>query len=436
MIRLRRLRRRRQRRWEASTSTAPPTSDEAVVAGGGGRPDGGAADEGANEAAAGSHNVGADSVSPSPEAARSKRQEDDDYDEHNHDYSRTRVALVSMAFLVAVLAVVVVPLYGHLRTEVTRRTTRPPTTVNVAISGLDDASDEGIAEAAAIRDTAAADEEGDSIGDKDYGSNSDKGSTGDDNTDSQLSSPPPFLEVVHLKQLQFDPQKLQDDLDRVLEITADDSKDDRMESHLTDDCDNKTTRSAKNCAWKMHGNAQVYSGKWDGVAFLSPSGEIDDLEIVPARADLMSIRNTPLLDVCPYLRDVVLPAFSGHCLVRSARFLRLAAGAVIREHVDGGLQYEYGEARLHIPVRTDLDLVEFVVNGKTIRMSPGEVWYVNANAPHSVANRHPDMDRVHLVLDLVVNDWAVRQFEMALGGPGTAPVIPAMMISVDDPALE
>jgi aspartyl/asparaginyl beta-hydroxylase (cupin superfamily) len=91
------------------------------------------------------------------------------------------------------------------------------------------------------------------------------------------------------------------------------------------------------------------------------------------------------------------------CPQQAARFLRLKAGSVIKEHTDYKLGYEDGEIRLHIPVATNPD-VEFALNGERIEMREGECWYNNFNLPHRVANRG-QTDRIHLVIDCEINDW-------------------------------
>ena len=79
------------------------------------------------------------------------------------------------------------------------------------------------------------------------------------------------------------------------------------------------------------------------------------------------------------------------------------AQPVIKEHTDYNLGYEDGEVRLHILVVSSAE-VEFVVNGNPVAMGEGDVWYVNFNLPHWVHNRSA-VDRVHLVVNCVVNDW-------------------------------
>jgi hypothetical protein len=46
-------------------------------------------------------------------------------------------------------------------------------------------------------------------------------------------------------------------------------------------------------------------------------------------------------------------------------------------------------------------------------MAEGECWYLNVNQPHRVENRG-SADRVHLVLDCVVDEWLRALFARAL----------------------
>jgi hypothetical protein len=83
--------------------------------------------------------------------------------------------------------------------------------------------------------------------------------------------------------------------------------------------------------------------------------------------------------------------------------MRLTPGSVIREHSDHDLDAEGGMARVHIQITSNPG-VEFELNRLRVVMAPGEAWYLRLSDPHRVANRGGS-DRVHLVADLVVNDW-------------------------------
>jgi len=146
-----------------------------------------------------------------------------------------------------------------------------------------------------------------------------------------------------------------------------------------------------------HFNTRYYEGDWSAVPLRSVDGAANQIYPDPTKN---TFADTPLLARCDYIREV-LATFE--CPLLSARFLRLAAGSVIKEHRDYNLSVEDGEARVHIPVITNPD-VEFFLNGERVIMNEGECWYLNLNLKHRVANKGKT-DRIHLVIDCAVNDW-------------------------------
>lgn len=146
-----------------------------------------------------------------------------------------------------------------------------------------------------------------------------------------------------------------------------------------------------------HFNTAYYEGDWSVVPFRSVGGRADQIYPDPTAK---TFADTPLLARCPYIQHV-LASFA--CPQQAVRFMRLKAGSSIKEHQDYMLEFEDGEVRVHIPVVTNPE-VEFVLNGTRIEMKEGECWYHNFNLPHRVANRGAT-DRIHLVIDCVVNDW-------------------------------
>lgn len=155
-------------------------------------------------------------------------------------------------------------------------------------------------------------------------------------------------------------------------------------------------------AWTAHFNTGYHDGGWSGVALRAPGGDANRL--YPDPQGLEPYVDTPLRAACPAL-DAALREFGSG--LRSARLLRLAPGGCIREHRDYGLSFENGEARLHVPVSTEAG-VEFYLDGELVPMEPGECWYLNLDLPHRVQNLGAH-DRVHLVLDCVVDDWLRAQ---------------------------
>jgi len=147
--------------------------------------------------------------------------------------------------------------------------------------------------------------------------------------------------------------------------------------------------------WIEHFNKLDYETGWSGVMLRSVGGSLTDMEGTRGH-----FAETTVLARCPYVREVV-NAFQ--CDKKRVRFLRLEAGAVIKRHIDEALSFELGEVRIHVPIVTH-PAVEFYLNDKRVVLKEGEAWYMDVTFPHSVKNGST-IDRVHLVLDCVVNDW-------------------------------
>ena len=153
--------------------------------------------------------------------------------------------------------------------------------------------------------------------------------------------------------------------------------------------------------WTPHFNTSYYEGEWSGVALRAAKDA--HLQLYPDPS-AETYENTEMLARCAYLPEVIA---TFRCELESSRLLKLGAGARIREHRDYKLAFEDGVARIHIPVETNPQ-VEFRLDGKLLQMNAGEAWYLNFNLPHSVENNGAG-ERVHLVLDCIVNDW-LREF--------------------------
>lgn len=150
--------------------------------------------------------------------------------------------------------------------------------------------------------------------------------------------------------------------------------------------------------WTPHFNTRYYNGEWSGVALRSVGGVANAL--YPDPAAQIAFADTPMLARCGYIQSV-LSSFK--CEMESVRLLKLAAGSKIREHKDYKLSIDDEAIRIHIPIITD-PCVEFFVNNRRLVMNEGECWYINFNLPHRAYNGS-DIDRVHLVIDCVINDW-------------------------------
>jgi hypothetical protein len=163
------------------------------------------------------------------------------------------------------------------------------------------------------------------------------------------------------------------------------------------------TNAAAESQWKQHYQTLHYTGSWSGIPLRSSTGKADDLYISPHAGS--EYRDTVFLKQSPYLQEV-LSVFK--CPLKAVRLLKLDAGAVIKEHRDADLCFEQGGVRLHIPVVTHDDVL-FYTDKERLIMREGECWYVNFNLPHSIQN-NSKTDRVHLVIDAVVNDWVTQLF--------------------------
>ena len=154
--------------------------------------------------------------------------------------------------------------------------------------------------------------------------------------------------------------------------------------------------------WRAHFNTGYHDGLWSGVALRTTEGAHVPLYPDPTKNAYVDLA---VLDRCPYIREV-MAAF--HCPLRLVRLLKLTPGSNIKEHSDYDLSFEDGEVRVHVPIQTN-PAVEFVVDGKPLPMGEGECWYVNFNLPHRIHNRGAT-DRVHLVIDCVLNEWLRGMF--------------------------
>jgi hypothetical protein len=155
--------------------------------------------------------------------------------------------------------------------------------------------------------------------------------------------------------------------------------------------------------WLPHYQVKHYVGEWSAIPLRSIGGKADDVIISPT--DNRDYRNTVFLDNSPYLQKV-LQTFQ--CPLQAVRLLKLNAGSIIKEHRDAELNFENGEIRLHIPVLTHPD-VEFFLDKERLTLQVGECWYMNFNLLHAINNNSP-VNRVHLVIDAVVNDWVTAIF--------------------------
>ncbi len=105
-----------------------------------------------------------------------------------------------------------------------------------------------------------------------------------------------------------------------------------------------------------------------------------------------------------YLKEVV-DTFRKNTTVTLVRLLRLAPGAVVKEHTDPtlGLEVEKSVIRLTVPIQIN-EKVNFYLNGKEVYMQPGECWYLKLTDPHRIVNDGTS-ERINLSIDMIPNNW-------------------------------
>ncbi|UVO54883.1 aspartyl/asparaginyl beta-hydroxylase domain-containing protein [Sphingomonas sp. SUN039] len=158
--------------------------------------------------------------------------------------------------------------------------------------------------------------------------------------------------------------------------------------------------------WTRHFVPQNYEGKWDVLPLRAKRGATHPVAMIYSDPVATDYVDTPWLDHAPCLR-AVLAQFD--CTMLSARLMRLTPGSTIKEHSDLDLDAALGRARIHVPVITNDDVV-FLLNRVAVDMAPGSVWYLRLADPHYVHNGGTT-DRVHLVIDVLTNDWVVAQLD-------------------------
>ena len=160
--------------------------------------------------------------------------------------------------------------------------------------------------------------------------------------------------------------------------------------------------------WSPHFQRVHHNGGWAVLPLRSVGGAMGAEPPFALGDESVGHSATPLLEECPAVSRFL---DSLGCPLLSARLLKLRPGAEIKPHRDIELASEYGEARLHVPIVTN-PFVEFTVDDMRVPMEAGTCWYVNANLTHRVLNRG-DGDRIHLVVDCVVDDWLRDRFAEA-----------------------
>lgn len=167
---------------------------------------------------------------------------------------------------------------------------------------------------------------------------------------------------------------------------------DRMQAELAD---------VRDSEWIAHYNPNDHEGAWHLAALSAPAGL---QESIWSCAIPEICQPTPLLRRSSYFALLLdeIPVVK-----TSVRLMRLAPGAVIKEHCDS---FGDEEIRIHVPVTTNPE-VDFRFAGEPVSMQKGSCWLLDFRLPHSVANHGPTA-RTHLVIDAFRNDWVEQQLRL------------------------
>ncbi|MEZ5015941.1 MAG: aspartyl/asparaginyl beta-hydroxylase domain-containing protein [Flavipsychrobacter sp.] len=156
--------------------------------------------------------------------------------------------------------------------------------------------------------------------------------------------------------------------------------------------------------WLPHYNSQGYTGEWTALPLRTIGGTTDQ-HTAEAMGSNSGFEDTALLAHCPEVQQCIDTL---QCEKLGIRVLNLRPEATIKEHRDFDLCYEEGEIRIHIPLQTN-DQVSFLLEGEQMTINEGECWYMNFDLPHTLSN-NGKTDRLHLVIDCVVNEWITNLF--------------------------
>jgi hypothetical protein len=163
----------------------------------------------------------------------------------------------------------------------------------------------------------------------------------------------------------------------------------------------------KNESWLGHYDPTL-SREWKAILLVSLDGKTIDEESQRGSYEMSRMKRTEIVSKLPYFEEI-LDNFK--CPHGRIHILKLSPGAGINMHRDIGHEaanIALKKVRLHIPIYTNDD-VTFFVGGEKIKMIPSNLYYVNFSKSHYVKNEGTE-DRIHLVLDLDVNDWLMQFF--------------------------
>jgi hypothetical protein len=150
-----------------------------------------------------------------------------------------------------------------------------------------------------------------------------------------------------------------------------------------------------------------HSGGWAGVGLMTANGKPEEIGAFAG-----DFTKTKAFRSTPYLERLVDEL---ECEKQRVRIMQLTADANIFWHRDHELDRDV--VRVHIPVVTNRGVLMQICH-EDCRWQPGTLWFGDFAFPHRLRNTSRET-RIHIVLDLVANDFVRKlfppQFESARG---------------------
>ncbi len=149
---------------------------------------------------------------------------------------------------------------------------------------------------------------------------------------------------------------------------------------------------------EQHG--RYHKGGWAGICLHAANGDYQETRLLDTE-----YKKTEALSIAPYFESII---DSFDCDKRRIRLMNLESSKNIFWHIDDTDSLDEVTVRLHIPVITN-EKVLFQISHENCTWREGELWYGDFSFPHRLYNGW-DQDRVHCVIDLVVNDKIKAMF--------------------------
>lgn len=140
-----------------------------------------------------------------------------------------------------------------------------------------------------------------------------------------------------------------------------------------------------------------HAGGWKAISLVSSGGDVFQSKAIPGTTP----QKTAAVSEVPYIESII-DGFEFRFERERVRLMQLLPGEQILWHHDPQESIDKTIVRIHLPMKTN-DRVQFQISHENCRWGPGEMWYGDFSFPHRLYNGG-DEDRIHLVLDIAVND--------------------------------